>query len=308
MAKIAREYVRLVLAMGQHDKDYVDAYYGPEDIKSEAEGAKLTLDAIGAGVKALEAELAAIPSVGRAVRGRRAGAPAASVPREAVRRRWPPGCGCSRGNGCPSTRSRRRSTTRSRRRIPSRTSRQCSIASRSAFPEPARSSIGTTPGGARSSFRARSSTRCSQAAIGACRERTRRARHAAGGRALHRRVRHQQIVERLQLVSGQLQQPDPGQHRPADLHRSRDRPRLPRRLSGPPRLQRAARAAPGEGARLDRVHRLSALLAAIADRRGHGELRDRGRVPGAGARSRTSRRSCFRSPASTPRARRSTTR
>ena len=43
--KIAREYVRLVLAMGQHDKDYVDAYYGPADIKKEAEGAKLTLDA-----------------------------------------------------------------------------------------------------------------------------------------------------------------------------------------------------------------------------------------------------------------------
>ena len=33
MAQIAHEYVRLVLAMGQHDKDYVDAYYGPADIK-----------------------------------------------------------------------------------------------------------------------------------------------------------------------------------------------------------------------------------------------------------------------------------
>ena len=48
MSKIAREYVRLVLAMGQHDADYVDAYYGPDDIKQEAERAKLTLDAIGA--------------------------------------------------------------------------------------------------------------------------------------------------------------------------------------------------------------------------------------------------------------------
>jgi len=36
-------------------------------------------------------------------------------------------------------------------------------------------------------------------------------------------------VERLQLVSGQLPQPDPGEHRPADLHRSRDRSRLPTR-------------------------------------------------------------------------------
>jgi hypothetical protein len=32
MAQISREYVRLVLAMGAHDKDYVDAYYGPDDV------------------------------------------------------------------------------------------------------------------------------------------------------------------------------------------------------------------------------------------------------------------------------------
>lgn len=60
MTKIAREYVRLVLAMGQHDKDYVDAYYGPDDIKKEAEGAKLTLDAIGAGVKSLQGQVAGL--------------------------------------------------------------------------------------------------------------------------------------------------------------------------------------------------------------------------------------------------------
>jgi hypothetical protein len=62
MARIAREYVRLVLAMGQHDKDYVDAYYGPEDLKKEAEQAKLTLDAIGAGVKSLEAQVTKVPA------------------------------------------------------------------------------------------------------------------------------------------------------------------------------------------------------------------------------------------------------
>ena len=31
MNGIAEKYVRLVLALGQHDTDYVDAYYGPED-------------------------------------------------------------------------------------------------------------------------------------------------------------------------------------------------------------------------------------------------------------------------------------
>jgi hypothetical protein len=54
--------VRLVLAMGQHDKDYVDAYYGPDDIKKDADAAKLTLDAIGAASVSLQSELAAAPA------------------------------------------------------------------------------------------------------------------------------------------------------------------------------------------------------------------------------------------------------
>ena len=31
MNTLATQYVRLVLAMGQHDADYVDAYYGPPE-------------------------------------------------------------------------------------------------------------------------------------------------------------------------------------------------------------------------------------------------------------------------------------
>ena len=49
---------------------------------------------------------------------------------------------------------------------------------------------------------------------------------------------------------------------------------------GPSRLQRAAREAPGARPRLGRVHRLPAVLAAVADRRRHGQLRHRGGVPG----------------------------
>ena len=41
-----------------------------------------------------------------------------------------------------------------------------------------------------------------QRAIQACRERTVTARHAPCRRALHGRVRHEQVLERLQLVSG----------------------------------------------------------------------------------------------------------
>jgi len=45
---IAEAYVHLVLAMGQHDADYVDAFYGPPEWKSAAAAAKKPLDAIGA--------------------------------------------------------------------------------------------------------------------------------------------------------------------------------------------------------------------------------------------------------------------
>ena len=38
--KIAEAYVKLVLAMGQHDPDYVDAYYGPPEWKKQSEEKK----------------------------------------------------------------------------------------------------------------------------------------------------------------------------------------------------------------------------------------------------------------------------
>ncbi len=41
--QVAETYVKLVLAVGGHDGDYVDAYYGPEAWKQEAEAAPLTL-------------------------------------------------------------------------------------------------------------------------------------------------------------------------------------------------------------------------------------------------------------------------
>ena len=47
MDTIAEQYVKLVLAMGQHDADYVDAYYGPPEWKKEAETSKVDLETIG---------------------------------------------------------------------------------------------------------------------------------------------------------------------------------------------------------------------------------------------------------------------
>jgi hypothetical protein len=65
MAQISREYVRLVLAMGDHDKDYVDAYYGPEEVKTEAAKAKLSLEDIGKSVTGLATRLNGVPAAGR---------------------------------------------------------------------------------------------------------------------------------------------------------------------------------------------------------------------------------------------------
>ena len=49
MDKLAEQYVKLVLAMGQHDRDYVDAFYGPAEWRKAAEDAKRPLPDIDAG-------------------------------------------------------------------------------------------------------------------------------------------------------------------------------------------------------------------------------------------------------------------
>ena len=61
MNAVAERYVHLVLALGQHDPDYVDAFYGPAEWKTQAEKEKKSLDAIGAGAVELSAILAKIP-------------------------------------------------------------------------------------------------------------------------------------------------------------------------------------------------------------------------------------------------------
>ncbi len=48
MNAIAEKYAHLVLALGQHDPDYVDVFYGPAEWKTQAEKEKKSLDAIGA--------------------------------------------------------------------------------------------------------------------------------------------------------------------------------------------------------------------------------------------------------------------
>ena len=57
---IAEQYVRLALSLGEHDDDYVDAYFGPEEWRDEARQQALPLEAIAAAADGLVAELQAL--------------------------------------------------------------------------------------------------------------------------------------------------------------------------------------------------------------------------------------------------------
>jgi hypothetical protein len=66
MNALAERYVHLVLALGQHDPDYVDAFYGPPEWKTQAEKEKKSLDAIGAEAAELIAAIQADAGSGQA--------------------------------------------------------------------------------------------------------------------------------------------------------------------------------------------------------------------------------------------------
>src|SRR6516164_251493 len=57
MSAAAERYVRLVLALGRHDPDFVDAFYGPAEWKTQAEKEKKSLDQIAAEAAELSATL-----------------------------------------------------------------------------------------------------------------------------------------------------------------------------------------------------------------------------------------------------------
>ncbi len=59
----AETYVRLVLALGQHDQNFVDAYYGPAAIRQEVEQAKWPLADINKRAAVLEVDLRRLPVI-----------------------------------------------------------------------------------------------------------------------------------------------------------------------------------------------------------------------------------------------------
>ena len=61
MNAVAEAYVKLVLAVGEHDPDYVDAYYGPPAWRDEVKAAARPLPALHVEALARIGELAALP-------------------------------------------------------------------------------------------------------------------------------------------------------------------------------------------------------------------------------------------------------
>jgi len=65
MSQIAESYVKLVLAVGEHDENYVDAYYGPEEWRTEAKNNRKSLADIRQEAEGLLANLEQIGMISR---------------------------------------------------------------------------------------------------------------------------------------------------------------------------------------------------------------------------------------------------
>ena len=64
MNTLAEAYVKLALAAGVHDADYVDAYYGPPEWRTAAEAEKLPLPEVRARLRKLGDDLARVDTTG----------------------------------------------------------------------------------------------------------------------------------------------------------------------------------------------------------------------------------------------------
>ena len=64
MNRAAEQYVKLVLAMGEHDPDYVDAFYGPPEWRTEVKKEAVSLDDIRSRAGKLTEDLRALKPAG----------------------------------------------------------------------------------------------------------------------------------------------------------------------------------------------------------------------------------------------------
>ena len=239
MSKIAERYVKLVLALGQHDADYVDAYYGPPEWRTESAATPLPLERIGADAGVLLADLAAVAPASDEL---------ASLRREHLHRQLEAlraRVQILSGSALAFDDESRVLYDAVAPRLPESYFQDTLDALDQRLPGPG--SVADRIERFRSEFvipRERLGA-VFDAAIAECRART--AEHVELPPDERFTVEYvtDKSWERIQLVSGRLPEPHPGQHRPPDIHRPGDRPRLSRGLPGSPRLQRAARAPSG---------------------------------------------------------------
>src|SRR5262245_23215286 len=59
--EVARGYVELTLAVGEHDPNYVDAYYGPEEMRAKVKAAGANLATLADRADELVAAAEAVP-------------------------------------------------------------------------------------------------------------------------------------------------------------------------------------------------------------------------------------------------------
>jgi hypothetical protein len=67
---VARDYVSLILELGERDEGYVDAYYGPAELREAARAAPRTLPQLAEAAASLQARAGAIPAEGLDLRRR----------------------------------------------------------------------------------------------------------------------------------------------------------------------------------------------------------------------------------------------
>ena len=214
---LAEHYVRLVLALGQHDADYVDAFYGPPEWQKDAEAPKRDAGR-DRSRRGRGAARAWSPPTLLAVR-RESTCDSGTSTRRASSQRCAPACRCSGGRTLTFDEEsqgalRRRCAFAYGRASSPRLLTDARVAAAGtghaerALRLVPQSAIHHSEGPAGCHFKA---------AIEGCRSRTLHALLTAGRGKLHRRIRHEQELERLQLVQGQLSQRHSGQHRSADL-------------------------------------------------------------------------------------------
>ena len=270
---IARDYVKLSLTIGEKEEGYIDAYYGPPELQAEAkaEAPKLALPELARRTDALSARVAALTPEGDDAR--RAAFLTAQLTAAKTRLRMMAGEKLSFADEAKGLFG----VAPELKPLAAYDPVLAKIETLVPGPGPLSARVDAFQD--RFTIPAAKLKPVFDAAIAECKART--VKHIAlpKGEKFDMKFVTGKSWSGYNYYLGNCHQPDRDQHRPADPNQPRGRSRLPRRLSRPPCAQCLARAAAGQGQGLDRVQRLSALLAAVADRRRVGQLRHRPRLP-----------------------------